>query len=262
MWCLEKTKHHSASKGRLVNLTKKFPSIRVMKLPQFCFSSICWYLKLKLRSTKTSKMSFSEVRSPLLRQTQWMPASKISPTLTTLSSEKILPDFNNNTCVYKACSSITVLSCHSSSRGGVGAAKGKRPERSFPKKRRKEKRKRRGKVKQKRERGGNWMKNNRLQHFFRVLEERLFGSVPAWAGQSRIVLRPDRWGSEKDRGKDKRQRQRHHAEATVNGRAGPGGETRACHRSLGPWLRGGPLEGALCKAHTQEWTVYWVYIRK
>lgn len=61
---------------------------------------------------------------------------------------------------------------------------------------------------------------------------------------------------------EKRQRQRHHAEATVNGRAWPGGETRACHRSLGPWLRGGPLEGALCKAHTQEWTVFWVYIRK
>lgn len=129
-------------------------------------------------------MSFSEVRSPLLRQTQWMPASKISPTLTTLSSEKILPDFNNNTCVYKACSSITVLSCHSSSRGGVGAAKGKRPERSFPKKRRKEKAKTKRKGKTKKGKGGKLNEKQPLATLFSC-----FGGETVWqrAGLSGTV---------------------------------------------------------------------------
>lgn len=47
------------------------------------------------------------------------PSRLANPTLSSQKErKKANPDSKNNKCVYKACSSITVLSCHSSSRGG------------------------------------------------------------------------------------------------------------------------------------------------
>ncbi len=155
---------------------------------------------LRDERNNTSKMSF--VWNPIsasMPAVSDAPPPKISPfpsrlTNPTLSRKKerkkANPDSKNNVFI-RLCSSITVLSCHSSSRVVVG--KGWRGASRRSRGKNSEER-REGEIK--RGEGGKLNEKQPLATLFLcVLEEdRQRGGTEGWAGPSRIVLRPERWG--------------------------------------------------------------------
>lgn len=113
MCCLEKTKHHSASEGRLVNPTKKLPQTGVLRIKR---SLILKNENLAMRRAKCPSVK-SDLRFYASRN--GCPAQKplgFTP-LTTLSSEKVNPDSKNNMFIRLVAA---LRFCHSSSREGRG----------------------------------------------------------------------------------------------------------------------------------------------